>query len=190
MKRVCLSLFVAVLCAGWASGADVTKQINRIKQAYATAQNTIAMADEEPMTRNTFTINIDQMYPGSGPHKEVVQFFFTCLDFGEEDTAKDGSINWKSTLYFVRHNYNVGASQFYNEYLYDSETSDPLFALYTYPDEKTGEKQSFRVYFDKGKVIQTNPGTLPEGMNANKFLSDFKRMQNIFKMVILDSPLI
>ena len=187
MKRICLSLFVAILCVGWASGADVTKQINRIKQAYATAQNTIAKADDEPMTRNTFSINIEQMYPGSGPHKEVVQFYFTCLDFSEEDNAKDGSINWKSNLYLVRQSYNIAARNFYCEYLFDMETSEPLFYLFTYPDDNANQ-QTLRVYFDKGKVISTIPDK--SMVNAKSILQEFKRLQSLFKTAILESPLI
>ena len=186
MKRISLSLLVALLCVAWASGADVQGRIAYIRQAYDAAQSAIAMADDEPMTRNTFSITVDQMYPGSGPHKEKIEFFFTCLDFDVDDHAEDGSIVWRSQLYLVRQSYNIGGHEFYNEYLYDMETGEPLFALTTGPDDD-GEQQSMRVYFDKGQVVHTIPATQ---LNPAGLLSEFKRLHNIFETVILRSPLI
>ena len=193
MKRI-LSLTFALaigIAMAFAAGNN-NKQIERIRAIYNGVHEHIAMAEEEPMTTNQMTIDINQMYPGSGPHKEHITFYFSCLDFDEDDQCEDGSINWHSDLEFVTQSFNIGAHEYYCEYLYDPETGDPLFALFTYDDDVTGQKQSVRYYFDKCKLIQTIPAKVSDEWptDVNDRLYNFKHLQEIFKKVILGNSLI
>ena len=192
MKRILSLTFVLILGIGMAIAAGNNKQIERILAIYNDVHNHIAMAEEEPMMTNQMTIDINQMYPGSGPHKEHITFYFSCLDFDEEDQCEDGSINWQSDLEFVTQSFNIGGHEFYCEYLYDPETGDPLFALFNYDDDETGQKQSVRYYFDKGKLLQTIPAKIGDGWptDVNDRLYNFKHLQEIFKQVILGNSLI
>ena len=190
MKRI-LSLTIALAFA-IAMTAGNNKQIERIRAIYNDVHEHIAMAEEEPMVTNQMSIDIDQMYPGSGPHKEHITFYFTCLDFSEEDQSEDGSINWQSDLKFVTQSFNIGAHEYYCEYLYDPETGEPLFALFTYDDDESGQKQSVRFYFDKGKLFQTIPAKISDEWptSVNDRLYNFKHLKDIFEQVILGNPLI
>ena len=192
MKRI-LSLTIALAFGiAMAFAAGNNKQIERIRAIYNDVHKHIEMAKEEPMMTNQMSIDIDQMYPGSGPHKEHITFYFSCLDFSEEDQCEDGSINWRSDLHFVTQSFNIGAHEYYCEYLYDPETGDPLFALFTYDDDETGQKQSVRYYFDKGKLFQTIPAKVSDEWptDVNDRLYNFKHLQEIFKEVILGNSLI
>ena len=192
MKRVFSFTLLFTLSVATTFAASNNKQIERIRDIYNAVHEHIAMAEEEPMVTNQMSIDIDQMSPGSGPHKEHITFYFTCLDFSEEDQCEDGSINWRSDLEFVTQSFNIGAHEYYCEYLYDPETGDPLFALFTYDDDESGQKQSVRYYFDKGKLIQTIPTKIsdecPTGINDR--LYNFKHLKDIFEQVILGNPLI
>ena len=192
MKRILSLSIVLILGIGMAIAAGNNKQIERIRTIYNDVHKQIAMAEEEPMMTNQMTIDINQMYPGSGPHKEHITFYFTCLDFNEEDQINDGSINWQSDLVFVTQSFNIGAHEFYCEYLYDPETGDPLFALYNYDDDETGQKQSIRYYFDKGKLLQTIPAKISDECPTDVInrLYNFQHLQEIFKQVILGNSLL
>lgn len=192
MKRILSFTLLLTLSIAIAFAADNSKQIERIRAIYNDVHEHIAMAQEEPMMTNQMTIDINQMYPGSGPHKEHITFYFSCLDFSEEDQREDGSINWQSDLHFVTQSFNIGAHEYYCEYLFDPETGEPLFALITFDDDATGQKQSVRYYFDKGKLIQTNPTKVSDEWptDVNDRLYNFKHLQEIFKQVILGNSLI
>ena len=191
MKR--LLSFTLLLALGTALAvAAGNKQMERIRAIYNDVHEHINMTKMEPMMTNQMSIDIDQMYPGSGPHKEHITFYFTCLDFSEEDHREDGSINWQSELNFVTQSFNIGAHEYYCEYLYDPETGDPLFALFTYDDDETGQKQSVRYYFDKGILMQTIPAKISDEWptNVNDRLYNFNHLKEIFNQVILGNPLI
>lgn len=191
MKR--LLSFTLLLALGTALAvAAGNKQMERIRAIYNDVHEHINMSKMEPMMTNQMSIDIDQMYPGSGPHKEHITFYFTCLDFNEDDQCEDGSINWRSELNFVTQSFNIGAHEYYCEYLYDPETGDPLFALFTYDDDETGQKQSVRYYFDKGKLMQTIPAKISDEWptNVNDRLYNFNHLKEIFNQVILGNPLI
>ena len=192
MKRILSLTFALAIGIAMAFAAGNNKQIERIRAIYNDVHEHIAMAEEEPMMTNQMTIDINQMYPGSGPHKEHITFYFTCLDFSEEDQREDGSINWQSDLQFVTQSFNIGAHEYYCEYLYDPETGEPLFALITFDDDETGQKQSVRYYFDKGKLIQTIPAKVSDEWptDVNDRLYNFKHLQEIFKKVVLGNSLI
>lgn len=192
MKRLFSFTLLLTWCFAMAFASGNSKQIERIRAIYNDVHEHIAMAQEEPMMTNQMAIDINQMYPGSGPHKEHITFYFTCLDFSEEDHREDGSINWQSDLKFVTQSYNIGGHEYYCEYLYDPETSEPLFALITFDDDVTGQKQSVRYYFDKGKLFQTIPAKTSDEWptDVNDRLYNFKHLQEIFKQVILGNSLI
>ena len=191
MKRLLSFTLLLALVTALAVAAG-NKQMERIRAIYNDVHEHINMSKMEPMMTNQMSIDIDQMYPGSGPHKEHITFYFTCLDFNEDDQCEDGSINWQSELNFVTQSFNIGAHEYYCEYLYDPETGDPLFALFTYDDDETGQKQSVRYYFDKGKLMQTIPAKISDEWptNVNDRLYNFNHLKEIFNQVILGNPLI
>lgn len=186
MKHLLNLIIASCLFIGNATAGNTDTKIARIKQLYQQAEATIAMADDEPNTRNTFSITIDQMFPGSGPHKENIEFFFTCLDFDEDHSDED--IHWNSSLYLVRHSFNIGAMRYYSEYLFDTDTQQLIFALSTSFDEDQ-EPYSLRVYLDNGKVIQTIPQA-PEEFKPQGLLNEAERLKSLFQKIILESPLI
>ncbi len=184
MKRIVFFMLLCAMGAGMAVAQNVDTKIAQIRQLYSEAQELIGFADIEPNTRNTFSINIDQMYPGSGPHKEKIDFFFTCLDLHEDDESD--YLNWHSTLYLVRHSFNIGGHKYYNEYLYDIESGDPVFALLTNVyDEK--ENEAVRVYLNKGKVLKIVPSS---ELDIDLLIKNFEYMKNLFHQTIVKNPLL
>lgn len=91
--------------------------------------------------------NVDN-YPGSGPHREEITFYF-----GEKEGAAEDLIFPPKHVTFVTSKYNFAAPQFYEEYLYDMNER-PVF-LYKYmEDVNDGKEYELRVYLNNGKILK------------------------------------
>ena len=104
--------------------------------------------------------NVDN-YPGTGPHREEVTFYF-----GEKEGAAEDLVFPPKCVTFVTAKYNFAAPQFYEEYLYDNKEK-PIF-LYKYMQDVSDEKEyELRVYLNNGKILKSITKERPVGSNEN-----------------------
>ncbi|MDO4972131.1 MAG: hypothetical protein Q4E41_08565 [Bacteroidales bacterium] len=173
MKKTILAITLILLATGAALDARAQRadaHIRAIEKKYSEAQQTIAMGDEEEMARNMATLHIDQMWPGSGRHKEDVTLYFT-LDDNEE--------GYTNVLYLAKHTYNVAAMEYELEYLFD-ESGAPLKCHAKGPD---GE---YTFYFAEGKLHKTLPKKNPDEFftNADSIKREASRIYRFFEAAI------
>lgn len=133
MYKSVFTVLIAVTMAApssWGQRQD-DPVIKSVQKAYAQAEAQIAKGEEEQQDLNMMTVNVDQMWPGSGRHTETIKFYFT-LDNSEED--------FTNTLYLVRKTSRVAVREFLEEYLYDTqEAGKPLLCILTYYTDEGGE---------------------------------------------------
>ena len=169
-----ISMIVLAMLSSWGQGQN-DPVIKIIQKAYAEAEAQIAMGEEEHQAKNMMTVDIDQMWPGSGRHNEKIQFYFTL------DNERG---NWGNTLYLVRKTHNVAAREFYEEYLYDiQEKGSPLFCLYTYYNNE-GERRQLRLYFNNGKPYKQVPEAAPVELEPDIILGEFGNYYDVFRKLV------
>lgn len=188
MKKRLIYLLLAAVAAAIPASAVTPKaakaRIDQIRKVYASARQLIAMGQEEPNVINQFTVSVNQMYPGSGPHQEKLTVYFT-LD--EPEDLDNGEI-WTNNLYFAENKYNIAAHEFSEEFLFDERTGELMFYIFNYPDENENPA-SARLYFDKGKLISTIPEKIDFddhswGLTVEGVLFSANRVKTIFDTVI------
>lgn len=189
MKKIFLCLLlVAVIVPLSASAAKPSgnkTRIDQIKKAYANAQQLIAMGEEEPNLINQFTVDVTQMLPGSGPHKELLTVYFTLDE--PDDPEETGEI-WVNNLYFARCKYNYGAPEYNEEFLFDEKTGELMFYVVNFPADD-GTTGTHRYYFENEKIIKT----IPEKIDYEKgtftphvdfILPSANRIKSLFESLI------
>ena len=89
-------------------------QIARIRQLYAEAKSIAEKRKEAELPPDETVITSDYMAPGAGPIKDVTHIFYS----GDFDDNL-GRVNY--VPYLMTRKYNVGAREYYEEYLFDKE---------------------------------------------------------------------
>lgn len=177
MYKSVFTVLIAVTMAAlssWGQRQD-DPVIKSVQKAYAQAEAQIAKGEEEQQDLNMMTVNVDQMWPGSGRHTETIKFYFT-LDNSEED--------FTNTLYLVRKTSRVAVREFLEEYLYDTqEAGKPLLCILTYYTDE-GEKQQLRLYFKNGKPYQQVPLEAPTEMQPDYIMKSFENYFSAFRRLI------
>lgn len=173
MKKFVFTILCCLLLTTAIAGTKVRSNdshISAVEKKYAIAKQFIAMGEEEEMARNMATLHIDQMWPGSGRHKEDVTLYFT-LDDNEE--------GYTNVLYLAKHTYNVAAMEYELEYLFD-ESGAPLKCHAKGPD---GE---YTFYFAEGKLHKTLPKKNPDEFftNADSIKREASRIYRFFEAAI------
>lgn len=96
-----------------------------------------------------YRINKVDNYPGTGPHREEITFYF-----GEKEGAAEDLVFPPKRVTFVTSKYNFAAPQFYEEYFYDK--NERLVFLYKFmQDVSDGKEYELRVYLNNGKILKT-----------------------------------
>ena len=140
-------------CIAWAATAgDVAERVEYIRGQYAAR---LALMQNQPfddVKTEQLTTEYARMYPGTGLARFATTYYWT------DDENEDYML--KPTLYFVTSHYTMchGNYVFNREYLFDSETEEPLFMFVSTQmgDDATTRKE-YRIYFDDGKVIKQVP---------------------------------
>lgn len=87
-------------------------QVTNIRQMYAKAKESMASRKKAELPPNETVVTSDYMAPGAGPVKDVTHYYYNS-DFDENLG------NYFHTPYFITRKYNVGARDYYEEFLYD-----------------------------------------------------------------------
>lgn len=108
-KLVNLILLLALAVTVQAQNAQVAK----IRKMYADAKEVMANKKKAELPPDETVVTSHYMAPGAGPIKDVTHYFYT----GEFD---DNLGNVYYTPYFITRKYNVGAREYYEEFLFDN----------------------------------------------------------------------
>ena len=110
MKKIVLSIILCLcaLCSVQAQNA----QVANIRKMYAEAKEIIANKKKAEVPPDETVVTSNYMAPGAGPIKDVTHYFYS----GEYD---ENLRNVYYTPYFITRSYNVGARDFYEEFLFD-----------------------------------------------------------------------
>ena len=142
MKRIVtiLLLVCCVLSVNAQNTAAARKRVAEIKQMYTEVKERKQYLKDAELPAYEMDITNEYMAAGAGPIKEVYHFCYSG-DFDSDSHSDVYEVD------FITHSHNVGAIEFYEEYLFDKG----VLAFYY---EKKGDDET-RYYFDKGKCLET-----------------------------------
>lgn len=109
MKK--LFFMVTVLMACTMVQAQDT-QVANIRKMYAEAKEVMANKKKAELPLDETVVTSNYMAPGAGPIKDVTHYYYS----GELDENL-GNVYY--TPYFITRKYNVGAREYYEEFLFD-----------------------------------------------------------------------
>ena len=146
----------------------VKAQVEDIRRMYAEAKQLVAHSEEPDQDwYEDMEIHRRQMVGGVGMVYETQRYFYLS-DFDEERGYEMAS------LHFLTRRYNSAARQYYEEYLFDPESGQLVFAFLQGDNAFTGEKDETRYYWHKSELIhkQTKGEPLLDDMLTQRTTSD------------------
>lgn len=105
------SLFVLMIVFSLSVEAQ-NAQVAKIRKMYAEAKEMMANKEKAELPVDETIVTSNYMAPGAGPVKDVTHYYYSG-DFDENL----GNVYY--TPYFISRKYNVGARDFYEEFLFD-----------------------------------------------------------------------
>ena len=115
MRRLCFSLMallMATLTAGAQTSPEAKARVAEIRKMYAGAKEIMANKKKAEVPPDETVVTSNYMAPGGGPTKDVTHYYYS----GEFDENL-GNVFY--TPYFITRKYNVGAREYYEEFLFD-----------------------------------------------------------------------
>ena len=154
-----IRLFIALaLLLGTGAAPDGTPAtVKEIRQAYADAQEKMAMSLQEGMHRNDIETTLRYVVPAVGETIETLRCFY------DQDMDTEA---WEVRYYpyFITCKYTVSVLHFYEEYLFDAPTGRLLF-FFRKSDQYEGGTYEERYYFGPD-------GRISEIIKGERTLSD------------------
>ena len=109
MKKLFLILTALMACT-MVQAQDT--QVANIRKMYAEAKEVMANKKKAELPLDETVVTSNYMAPGAGPIKDVTHYYYS----GEFDENL-GNVYY--TPYFITRKYNVGAREYYEEFLFD-----------------------------------------------------------------------
>lgn len=109
MKKLLFMLTVLMACT-MVQAQDT--QVANIRKMYAEAKEVMANKKKAELPLDETVVTSNYMAPGAGPIKDVTHYYYS----GEFDENL-GNVYY--TPYFITRKYNVGAREYYEEFLFD-----------------------------------------------------------------------
>ena len=132
---------------------EVTQdEIAGIRAAYNAAKEQMernSHAQEQNVPRSDMEISSHYVIPGSGPTEDVIHYYFTL-----DEDPETGLYIYKP--YLITRSFNIAARKFYQEFLFDKETT--LLFFFQSNDAFEGDIAETRVYFGKHGVHKSVKG--------------------------------
>ena len=165
-----------MLTAAAQNSPQAKASVAKIREMYSSAKNAIAripQKEEDGRPRDDMVISTNYMAAGAGPINDVTHYYFEG-DFDEElsfDLYKP---------YFVSRKFNVGAMEYYQEYLFD----DNFQLVFFYEKLNSEPACEVRYYYEKNalvhKIVQGEQTTdeMFALRLANDLIEVFNKMQN------------
>ena len=146
--------FIVCLTAAFAlQSQEVTQdEIAGIRAAYSAAKEQMELnshADEINVPRSDMEISSHYVIPGSGPTEDVIHYYFTM-----DEDSETGSYIYKP--YLITRSFNIAARKFYQEFLFDKETT--LLFFFQSNDAFEGGITETRFYYGKHGVHKSVKG--------------------------------
>lgn len=110
MKKIVLSMILCLCALGSAQAQNA--QVANIRKMYTEAKERMANKKKSELPQDETVVTSNYMAPGAGPVKDVTHYFYS----GEFDENL-GNVYY--TPYFITRSYNVGARDYYEEFLFD-----------------------------------------------------------------------
>ena len=151
-KKVLLGLVLACVCS--VLPLSVVAQapdpvITHIDEAYS---KTKALIKKNAKSEGDMTTTIHYYVPGQGRTTETMKFYCRTVRGNYLMIDEDSEPHFHYyPLYFVTRDYNIGKRKYHEEYLYDSTTERPIFALVQDYDDQ-GKRIERRFYFQDSNV--------------------------------------
>ena len=156
MKKILLAILASlILFPAGLKAQNTEKAIAKIRKDYAAAQEKVKTAGDyyDGLFINCASVNIQEMWGGSGPHAEKTEIFYIM--------GNDEEWSFDRTLFFVRSKWNVAPREFFLEILYD-EKGQPEFYFFKAPGYD-GNNYEFRYYWENGKLVRSLvPKSVPD----------------------------
>lgn len=146
-----LLLLISVLTANAQEATNA--EISSIRAAYSAAKEQVELnqhAQEQNVPRSDMEVVSHYVIPGCGPTEEVIHYYFTL---GEDPVLGTPVYN----LYFITQSYNVAARKFYQEFLFDAESS--ILFFFQKNDAMEGGTNETRYYYGKQGISKSVKGT-------------------------------
>ena len=145
MKRFFFAVLLLLCAFSLAQGQG--KDVAAIRKLYAAAKERMAQnGKDEAVPRYDVTVSSHYVVAGTGPTEETVRYFF-----GMEYDETLGM--YYNKVYFITRRFNVAARPCYQEFLYDEESGDLLFA-FLQEEGFEGETNQTRYYWNKDGLVQ------------------------------------
>ena len=109
MKKLFFMVTVLMACT-MVQAQDA--QVANIRKMYAEAKEVMANKKKAELPLDETVVTSNYMAPGAGPIKDVTHYYYS----GEFDENL-GNVYY--TPYFITRKYNVGAREYYEEFLFD-----------------------------------------------------------------------
>jgi hypothetical protein len=109
MKRIAM---IAALLLMMVSAPAQQDQVAQIRKLYAEAKEKMASKKKAELPPDETVVTSNYMAAGAGPIKDVIHYFYS----GDFDETLGIDIH---ELYFITRKYNVGAREFYEEFLFN-----------------------------------------------------------------------
>lgn len=124
-------------------------RVTEIRQMYAKAKAKIEQNEQSErllIPREDMLITTFCNMPGTGPKREDIHYYFLNQADGEEMIVY-------FQPYFITRKYNVAAREFYEEYLYDHERRQLVFAFLRGIDIDDGKPWEVRYYWGESGLV-------------------------------------
>ena len=115
MKKFCfglMALLMMTLTIQAQSSPEGKARVEEIRKMYAEAKEIMANKKKAELPPDETVVTSNYMAPGAGPIKDVTHYY----DTGDFD---ENLGNMFYTPYFITRKYNVGAREYYEEFLFD-----------------------------------------------------------------------
>ncbi len=189
MKKTILTvLFFAAALVGMAQ-KSVDNQIQQIRTLYNNVCEQIKQGYSTENPIGTAVIDHIATYSAVGYKKGKIEVYTYLYDVDdtEDDRFDEEQFNTQQVV-MIRENYERGVWQHYREFLYDTETGEPVFCYFRYMNPDTYEQVEQRFYFSKGKMLKAAPSATAskasEALKIAKAMRVFGR--SVFEETSLD----
>ena len=156
---------------------EVTQdEIASIRAAYSAAKEQVELnsqADELSVPRSDMEISSHYVIPGSGPTEDVIHYYFTL-----DEDPETGLYIYKP--YLITRSFNIAARKFYQEFLFDKETT--LLLFFQSNDAFEGDIAETRVYFGKHGVHKSVKGD--HAMDEEFCVKNAQELKNAFNLLM------
>lgn len=146
-KLVFMLLMLAPLMANAQSDPATKARVADVRAAYKQALADInAVQKGEEGAQNDALVSMRLNRPDSGATSETLEFY--------AEVKQDTVGGYEYETFFIRRSYSMSARKYYNEFLFDRETGDLIFAyVRSSSEDEPNIKIEDRYYFDNGSLV-------------------------------------